>query len=77
MRINDDDATLLRTLCTNCEGGRHFTEVFPDDWLDRMEEDGLILIDRPIHEPTGIPWSQEYWSVEIPENVADYLETWA
>ncbi|MBK1631204.1 hypothetical protein CKO31_10730 [Thiohalocapsa halophila] len=53
----------LATLCERDEAGRHFTEVA--DWLDELETAGMIEIDRPIHEATGIPYGAEYWHLTI------------
>lgn len=61
---------LLAEMTTRDHAGRHFTEQYSDSDLDQLEADGLIAIDRPIHGPTGIPCSQEYYSVEVtPEGV--------
>ena len=49
------------------EAGRHFYEVYYDDHLATLEELGLIAIDRPIHEPTGIPYSPEYHHLSVTE----------
>ena len=52
----------LSTACTRDDAGRHFTE-----WLDwqLLETFGLIEINRPIHEHTGIPYDQQYWSLQV------------
>ncbi len=60
-----EQVRILSKLCTRNEAGRHFTEVYGDSDLAALEEDGLIIIHRPIHEATGISYSQEYWSVEV------------
>lgn len=67
--ISAEDRRLLGELCTRSDSGKHFTETFPADWLDKMERLGIITISRPTHSPTGIPYSQEYWSVGIMPNV--------
>ena len=67
--ITDEDRRLLGELCTRDDAGKHFTETFPAEWLDRMEDAGIITISRPTHPATGIPYSQEYWSVGIMPNV--------
>ena len=57
--------TELQQACTRNDSGQHFTE-----WMrywDHLESVGLIVIDRPIHEATGIRYSQEYWSLEVTE----------
>lgn len=55
--------TELKYACTRNDSGQHFTE-FMRYW-DYLEYVGLIAIDRPIHQPTGIPYSSEYWSLEV------------
>ena len=60
----------LGRMTTRDEAGRHFSERYDDATLADLESEGLIEIHRPIHEPTGIPYSQEYYSVEVtPEGV--------
>ena len=64
-KLTDDDKRTLGSLATKDDAGRHFTQTHSAEWLDRMEAAGYIAISRPVHPPTGIPYSQEYWSVEI------------
>ena len=55
--------TELQHATTRNEAGIHFT-----DWMDHfeyLESVGLIWIDRPIHEATGIAYAQEYWTLEV------------
>lgn len=55
--------TELQRACTRNEAGIHFVE-----WMDHfeyLESVGLISVHRPIHEATGIPYSQEYWALEV------------
>ena len=62
---------LLHTLAhiTNRDhAGRHFTEIYDEETLDALETAGLVEISRPIHEPSGIPYSQEYWKLEPTES---------
>ena len=66
-QLTPEDARLLGKLCTCDDAGRHFTEVYPDDFLDRMERADYIEICRPIHQP-GIPYGPKYWSVEVTED---------
>ena len=58
----DDQIRELCTICTRDDAGRHFTEWA--DWRP-LEELGLISISRPVHDATGIPYDQQYWSVQI------------
>lgn len=55
--------TELQHACTRNDSGQHFTQ-FMRYW-DYLEYVGLIAIDRPVHQPTGIPYSFEYWSLEV------------
>ena len=61
--ITAEDRRMIRELATRDETGRHFTETHSAEWLDKMERLGIITISRPTHPSTGIPYSQEYWSV--------------
>ena len=63
----EERAEVLAVIVTRDEAGRHFTEVWDWDTLNELEKAGLIYIDRPIHEPTGIPYSEEYYSVTVTE----------
>jgi hypothetical protein len=55
--------TELQQACTRNEAGMHFTEWM--DYFEYLESVGLISVHRPVHEATGIPYSQEYWSLEV------------
>ena len=63
--ITAEDRRMIRELATRDEAGRHFTETHDPNWLDKMERLGIITISRPTNPLTGIPYSQEYWSVGI------------
>jgi hypothetical protein len=70
--VGDDDQAIseemISELCvatTRNEAGRHFTE-----WMhhvDALESAGLVRIDRPVHDVTGIPYDEQYWSIEVTE----------
>jgi hypothetical protein len=59
---------MIEELCfatTFNEAGRHFTE-----WMkhyEELEEAGLVRINRPRHEGTGIIYDQPYWTIEVTE----------
>ena len=55
--------TELQIACTRNEAGIHFTEWM--DYHQYLESVGLIRIHRPIHDATGIPYCQEYWTLEV------------
>ena len=46
------------------EHGEHFMTAFAWEPLEKL---GLIRIIKPVHEPTGIPYSQEYYHLEHTE----------
>jgi hypothetical protein len=55
--------TELQSACTWNQAGIHFTE-----WMEHfeyLESVGLLEIHRPIHDATGIAYSQEYWRLEV------------
>ena len=65
VKLTDDDKRMLGELAARDDAGRHFTETHDPNWLDKMERLGIITISRPTNPLTGIPYSQEYWSVGI------------
>jgi len=73
---DEERAYILARIVTRDEAGRHFLEVWPWESLHELEEAGLIEIVRPVHEPTGIPYAQEYWSVLVTEDGVDVMESW-
>lgn len=72
--LTDDDKRMLGELTTKDAAGRHYTETHSAEWLDRMEAAGYITIDRPVHEATGIAYSQEYWTVQVAAEVAEWFD---
>lgn len=64
----------LATLTTHDEAGRHFESRYPAALLGHLEDAGLIVIDRPVHEPTGIPYGTEDHSVEVTEEGVDLVD---
>lgn len=64
----------LATLCERDEAGRHFTETC--GCLGELEDSGLIEIERPVHEATGIPYSQEYWHMAVTDAGIAEVEAW-
>lgn len=65
MKLNKKDAKLLGRITARDEAGTHFTQIYDPEWLQKMEDAGYIQITRPIHEPTGIVYAQEEWTVEV------------
>ena len=74
-KLTDDDKRVLGELTTKDDAGRHFTATHSTDWVDKMEAAGYITIDRPVHRATGIPYSQEHWTVEVAAEVADWFDS--
>lgn len=65
IKLNDEMIRELCIACTRNEAGKHFTE-----WMiyaDELEQLGLIEINRPKHEATGIDYDSQYWSLEVTE----------
>ena len=49
-------------VCERDEAGRHFVE-----WLDYKpyEDLGWIRVERPIHQPSGLPYDSSHWRLEL------------
>jgi hypothetical protein len=63
--LTAEEIEILGTMTNRDESGKHFTEVHSPEFLEKLEKGGWIEIDRPVHEATGIPYSQEYWHLRI------------
>lgn len=74
MELSREDKIQLGALCTRDEAGVHFTQLHDLEWLTRMEQAELITITRPIHEPTGLRYSPEYWEVAVAPEVATWFD---
>lgn len=70
------DIASLCTISTKDEAGRHYTERYSRDLLDRLAERGWIIERKPVHEGTGLPYSEEYWWVEVTELGQDTVDTY-
>jgi hypothetical protein len=64
---------ILSRITARDESGKHFIEVYR---VAELEAEGLITIHRPNHEATGIPYSQEYWRVEVTDAGVEMVEAW-
>jgi hypothetical protein len=73
-QLSRKDRLMLGSLTTRNEDGRHFMARYSYDWLQRMESLGYITIIRPVHRPTGIPYSEDYWEVEVSPVVATWFD---
>ena len=65
---------ILAEITTTNEAGRHFTTLYDADDLWALEEEGLIEINRPVHEATGIEYSEEHWAVQVTPDGIDLVE---
>ncbi len=70
----ENKVRILSTLTTRDEAGRHFTSRVNFADLAALESEGLITINRPIHEATGIPYGEEYYSVEVTTEGVELVE---
>ena len=64
-KITDDMIRDLSAMTTRDEAGQHFTARFDAGHVSALEAAGLITIDRPVHDATGISYDQQYWSVAV------------
>ena len=67
---------ILSTLTTRDHAGRHFTTRVSSDDIAALEAAGLIVVTRPIHEATGLPYSEEYYSVAVTEAGVELVEAY-
>lgn len=63
--VTDERLRILGTITTRDEAGRHFTERFDSIDFEALEAAGYLDIRRPIHQPTGIAYTQDHWTVEV------------
>lgn len=70
----EQQVSILAIITTQDEAGQHFTARHDHDELTELEDAGLLEISRPVHEATGIPYSQEHWSVEVTQAGVDLVE---
>lgn len=71
-----EQVAILAVITTKDGAGRHFTERFASGDLEELEREGLLAIHRPIHEATGLPYSQEHYSVTVTEAGSDLVMQW-
>jgi hypothetical protein len=72
----EDTVRILSSMTERDHAGRHFTERYPDEVLDELEERGLIEISVPVHEPTGIEYSREYYGLVVTQEGVDLVEAY-
>jgi hypothetical protein len=74
VKLTDDMIRILCVITNRDEAGRHFTELYDADLLIDLETLGLIDVSRPIHEPTGIMFDRDQWSVEVTPEGQDVVD---
>lgn len=72
----EQQVNILAVITTTDGAGRHFTEVYNWSELAELETAGLLEITRPVHEATGIPYSQEHYSVTVTQDGIALVEAW-
>lgn len=72
----EQKVNILSRITTRDEAGRHFTSAYAMEDLLELEDGGYLSIHRPIHEQTGIAYSQEYWSMEITDDGLAMVEAY-
>ena len=65
---------ILSGITTHDEAGTHYTARYSSDDLDELEARGLLVQHKPVHDATGIRYSQEHWSVEVTEDGGDLVD---
>lgn len=75
--ISMEDIRKLGCITTRDEAGTHFTQKHSADWLKRMSDAGLVEITKPVHEATGIQYSEEFWTVSVTEKGVELGEAYA
>ena len=71
-----DTVNILSTMTNRDEAGRHFTVRYADEVISELESLKLIEVHRPVHEPTGIPWSEEHWHLAVTQAGIDLVEAY-
>jgi hypothetical protein len=56
---------ILGVITTKDHAGVHFTTNYTRDVLESLEWVGWIKIHKPVHEATGLEYSEENWSLEV------------
>lgn len=72
----ENKVRILSTLTTRDSAGRHFTSRVSSDDIAALEAEELIVVTRPTHEATGLPYSEEYYSVEVTEAGVELVEAY-
>lgn len=70
----EETVKVLSTMTNRDHAGRHFTERYSEAVLNELETAGLIEIRRPIHQATGLPYSEEYYHLHVTEDGRELVE---
>jgi hypothetical protein len=68
----DAAITELAIITTKNNEGQHFTK-WSQHWAE-LESEGLIAIHRPVHDQTGLPYRDEFWTLEVTESGVAMVE---
>lgn len=71
----EEKVRILAAITTTDGAGRHFTEKYFWPEVEALEKMGLLKITRPVHA-TGIPYSQEHYSVEVTADGQELVDAW-
>ena len=71
----EEISEILSNLVTRDDAGTHFTSRLTSYVRNQLEKEGFITITRPVDGPTGIPYSEEYWGVEITDEGLALIES--
>ena len=72
----ENKVRILSTITTRDSSGRHFTAAVSSGDIAALETDELIVVTRPIHEATGLPYSVEHYSVTVTEAGVELVEAY-
>ncbi len=72
----ENKVRILSTLTTRDSAGRHFASRVSGDIIAALEAEELVVVTRPIHAATGIPYSQEHYSIEVTEAGVELVEAY-
>jgi hypothetical protein len=66
IKLSPQDRRWLKSLFTRDGEGRHFTDVYPVEWLDNMEGAGLIIIEPSLDQRQRVHSAPLTWVVGVP-----------
>jgi hypothetical protein len=66
MFVTDHDIRKLASMREYDDRGVHFTELYSESWLDRMEDAGLIQVWRPMERFSLVSTSE--WRLRLTQD---------